>query len=80
MTFEIALTRWHKAERARIDLHLAYERAYATALIHADGKSDSIRKAQADLAAADDLHAYEHAAAEAKAAEHLVLHLRKDAA
>ena len=76
MTFEDALKRWHKAERKRIDLRVAYERTYAEAVIGADGRNAEARKAQADLTSLEALHAYENALIDARVFEQLVLHLR----
>lgn len=79
MTFDDTLARWLRADRDRADARIAYERTYARALITADGKSSEVRKAQADLASLTELRAYEHATSEARALEHMVLHMRAPA-
>lgn len=76
MSFDDAVKHWSDAERACIKARMAYEQAYAAALISANGKSAEIRTAQADLLTIELLRDYQLAAVEARAAEHTVLFMR----
>jgi hypothetical protein len=66
--FTEAVKKWHAAEAEALRLRMDYEHAYSRALIEANGKSAEVRKAQADIAALDELHNYQAAAIDAQAA------------
>ena len=72
MTFTAVLARWELAQRACVEARAEYERTYAEAIIKADGKTDTIRKAQADLGALEAYRLYELSQIDAKSCEHMV--------
>lgn len=75
MDFDTAIKYWDESQRVAIEARIAYERAYAEALIRSTGKAAEIRKAQAELASVDLLRASDLAAVTAKAAEYFVHYL-----
>jgi hypothetical protein len=75
-TFTDALSQWKAAALRAAELRLGYEAAFARALLASDAKNAEGRKAAADLATTEARREAERADIEAKALQHLVLHLR----
>lgn len=72
MDFDNAVTLYRNAAVRAAEAKSEADVAYAQALIAADGKSEGIRKAQADVAAAAPLLKAEIAAVEAAALKYIV--------
>jgi hypothetical protein len=70
--------KYHTAARAAVELRATADEAFARALVAADGKSEAVRKAQAELAASAAQRAAALAEADAAALRHVVIYLRGD--
>jgi len=76
MKFEQALKDWKEKEAAYRAAKLAYETTYAKALLASAASSADKREAEADIASAAERIVFDKTEVEARAAEHLMMHLR----
>lgn len=72
--FDDVLFAWQQAERTRLVRRIAYDRAYAKALVEAEGPVE-IRKAKAELASISEREAADLAAVDAAALRLTLEHL-----
>lgn len=78
MSFLEIVENYREHARRAAELRAAADEAFARALVAADGKSEAVRKAQAEIAAAPKLLEAALAEVDAAALRHVVIFLRGD--